>query len=877
MNITNFWTSSGTNQGGGGGDPGEAIGASIRIRTADNSTGLRKNDFAGNTPTQWTVSYWMKLGRTSTAWNTFGSLASSYYTGHGYVVSGNQYTSWALSTSLGRTLRDYGAWYHMVHTFDNANSRNYRVYVNGELTLNTNITWPANPNFMVNGGTNYIPQVPAVGPFEGYLAAFHALDGQVLQPTSFGRTNASGVWVPRTPVRADGTTELTSEDYGRNGFHLDFHDPLNIGEDVAPTGTGHTAANNFTASGMDTAPVGVFSDMLVPPANGYEGPRPPTAMFDGNIGTWAQVLNNADVLDFRPTTPIAYNTLEYYTYGATWTLTQDDDTVTTGGDQSIGSQWASIATTPGTIQRLTFANTVGTPAVAAIRLNGTTILIDNTGTNYDVMTDSPTNNFATLNAALPWYNQTLSNANLTGGGTSSAISLSSQVFNNAYYWEAVGSPYYYGIAANDTVRNNYLGYEADQVGWFKDGTFWISSASQGSLGTSFTTTDLVMQAYDPATGRYWVGKNGTWHNNGNPANGTNPAYTVPAALRARMVPASNVSTGTNSYNFGQRPFIYAVPEGFEPLNTDNMTASTIPNGRDHFRVVTAAGGDVLTDARGVFATGLWWVKDRANANQHQLVDNVRGNTRAIQSPAIVTEQAYANPAGNSVAWCWNYNADDPSINGFDIVTYVGNGTDDRQIDHDLDAVPQLMIVKNRDEDFQTTVYHNSTGSTQYAFLNTSAAFAADSSIWSDEDPTTTQFTVGNNILTNGNGDNMVAYLWSEIPGYSAFGSYVGNATANDGPFIYTGFRPAFVMIKSSNNTYQWMIVDSTRNVTNPVNSYLFPNLTNAEQTASTFDIDFLSNGFKPKSSTATDNNASGTTYVYAAFAENPFQSPVTAR
>ena len=331
---------------------------------------------------------------------------------------------------------------------------------------------------------------------------------------------------------------------------------------------------------------------------------------------------------------------------------------------------------------------------------------------------------------------------------------------------------------------------------------------------------------------------------------------------------------------------------FGQFQNNNLTITFNPG--QQFRYIrkrtSAAGGmthstsqglPIVSAAQTAFPSGLWWIKDMDNSNQHQLVDSLRG-TSAIQSPAIVAEQTYSPPSGNCVAWCWNYDSSNPGKNGFDIVTYTGNGQSNRAINHNLGKAPEFMLVKNRDEAYQITAYHSSEGPTKFAFLNTNAAFNTDSTIWSNTAPTATQFTVGNNILTNGdaNGDDMIAYLWTSVPGYSAFGSYAGNSDA-DGPFIYTGFRPAFVMIKSTSG-YNWTIVDSTRNTYNPIDTYLFPNQQLANDGPySTYHLDFVSNGFKLRNSSATDTNYTGNTYIYAAFAENPFggenTAPVTAR
>ena len=305
-------------------------------------------------------------------------------------------------------------------------------------------------------------------------------------------------------------------------------------------------------------------------------------------------------------------------------------------------------------------------------------------------------------------------------------------------------------------------------------------------------------------------------------------------------------------------------------------------------VTSGAGNGLLGLAQETFPSGLWWIKDRANANQHQLVDSVRGDDKALNCPSVGAEVTYTPPTGDSVAWCWSApevftpTSTSPTIDqmtgarnidaGFSIVRYNSTSAAAFTMEHGLSKAPDFLFTKPLNQGNQFYVYHSALGSSKWLALDATTTAVDYANFWVVNDTEWGAAAGGGATLAGPH----VTYSWTAIPGYSAFGSYTGNGSA-DGPFVYLGFRPAFVLIKSSNTTYQWMIVDSTRNVTNPVNSYLFPNLTNAEQTASTFDLDFVSNGFKLRSSTATDNNASGITYIYAAFAENPFQSPVTAR
>lgn len=187
------------------------------------------------------------------------------------------------------------------------------------------------------------------------------------------------------------------------------------------------------------------------------------------------------------------------------------------------------------------------------------------------------------------------------------------------------------------------------------------------------------------------------------------------------------------------------------------------------------------------------------------------------------------------------------------------------VGHGLNIAPSLVICKARNQAFPWIVYHKSAGAGNYLVLNTTAASAASSTIWQSTDPSST--LVYGSIGFWGTA-NYAMYSFAPVAGYSSFGSYTGNGSA-DGPFVYTGFRPRYVLMKKSSGTSNWFVHDSARSSYNSARNILFPNLSNAED--STYDyIDFLSNGFKLRFTNA-DYNASGATYIYAAFAENPFQ------
>jgi len=220
-----------------------------------------------------------------------------------------------------------------------------------------------------------------------------------------------------------------------------------------------------------------------------------------------------------------------------------------------------------------------------------------------------------------------------------------------------------------------------------------------------------------------------------------------------------------------------------------------------------------------------------------------------------------------VAWCWKESA----TAGFDIVAYTGNGTDDTDISHNLSAVPHVMIVKNRTSAHGWNVYHHKNTSapeTDYLSLDEDGGTNDSAGSWSDEAPTSSVFTLGDGNGTNKNTNSLIAYLWAPKQGFSKFGGFTGNGNDN-GPFIYTGFRPAWTMIKCTSATDHWPIDDNKRAPHNFMQNTLRANLTNVEYTGAAYGIDFLSNGFKVRNDDG-QYNLDGGTFVYMAFAEAPF-------
>ena len=299
---------------------------------------------------------------------------------------------------------------------------------------------------------------------------------------------------------------------------------------------------------------------------------------------------------------------------------------------------------------------------------------------------------------------------------------------------------------------------------------------------------------------------------------------------------------------------------------------------------------------------LVWQKRRDAAYYHRLWDSNRGVTKYLASNDSIAEATFGYVSsfdtdgitfgssdqsvnvngGSYVLWNWKANGGTTSSNtdgsktatvqanqdaGFSIVTYAGSGSAST-VGHGLADTPDVIIFKNRSAANVWATYHQGLGNNLKLELNGTGAQDADGSFMNGTLPTSSVFTVGASVNTNGSGSNYIAYCFAEKQGYSKFGKYVGNGNSN-GTFVYTGFKPAFVMLKRSNTSSNWIIMDNKRNTFNEMESRLFPNLSNAEQTQSTYGLDFLSNGFKLRD-TVSQSNGSGSTYIYMAFAENPF-------
>ena len=350
-----------------------------------------------------------------------------------------------------------------------------------------------------------------------------------------------------------------------------------------------------------------------------------------------------------------------------------------------------------------------------------------------------------------------------------------------------------------------------------------------------------------------------------------------------------------------------------------MAYTTINKSTAHFNTITWTGNASARSLTGVgHAPDLVWVKDRSETNGHALFDKVRGVNKYITTNQNIAElnqpssgyvsafdsdgfsgvtgsSSYANwnkSGNNYVAWNWKANGQgssntDGSINttytsvnttaGFSISKYTGTGAN-ATVGHGLGAVPKMIIVKNLDQNDDWYVYHVSRGATKHIILNSTGTGGTNSTLWQDTTPTNSVFSIGTNNVVNTSGEKYIAYCFAEKTGYSKFGSYTGNGSASSGTFVYTGFKPAFVMIKRTDTTGSWEMYDAKREGFNPQVHGLTANTSNAEDNTDDL-LDLLSNGFKLYHD-GGGLNASGGTYIFIAFGQSLVGSnnvPCTAR
>ena len=556
------------------------------------------------------------------------------------------------------------------------------------------------------------------------------------------------------------------------------------------------------------------------------------------------------------------------------------------------------------------------------------------GAGNDSLVDTPTpygtdtgaggevrGNYCTLNP-LKQTGATLTNGNLqftkAAGAGATLFTIHSTLFVSTGKWYFEVTPTS-GVAGHDLIGvagpevplatyASLAGMTGNIWAWRNDSYKVNNSSSPAqSLYGNTWSTEVIGVALDMDNGKIYWSINGTFQSSGDPAAGTNAAFTNVSGSVAPILIDQGSGTFDGSFNFGQRPFAYTAPSGFKALVTTNLPEPTVVQGDDYFNTVIYTGDG--SNPRGITGVGFQpdfvWLKNRSAGWGHRLSNAVVGANYALETnntnaelfqnqygylnsfnsdgftvTAGSTDDYFTNNSGDNYV-AWNWKADGAgSLNeagtisstvsvsttsGFSVVTYTGNGVAGATRGHGLGVAPNMIIIKGRSNVDQWHVYHSSLGNTGGLLLNQTNAFIVSPYFWNDTSPSSTVFTTNLGSSNNQNGITYVAYCFAEVEGFSKFGSYTGNGTV-DNVFLYTGFRPAFFMVKRTDSTSSWLMYDNKRNGYNYANYYALANTTYGGD-GTDQGGDFLSNGIKIRA----DGGIGTGTYIYMAFAENPFK------
>ena len=814
---------------------------SPRLTRSISSTGNRR---------KFTFSCWVKRSRLNsdfTSWEAQGIMGTS----HGswstdtfflfdFLNDTDQIRIYGAAEILktNRRFTDTGGWMHIVLAIDTEQStasNRMRLYINGvEETSFATHNVAQNTDLAMNNSTSSNEMHIATNgydtgngpyPYDGYMAEVYLLDGQQKTAADFGETSGdTGQWVPKE-------TAFSSSEYGTNGFYLKFESGA-IGTDSSGEG------NNFTVTGVANSDI-----VLDTPTNNF------------------CTLNSAQ----------AYNS-------TTGVLTQGSLFFAAGAYDS--GHYSNISST--------FNVPASGKWYAECRLS-----IEAGGGNVAF--------FGVADQRINWLG--VGNENLVGadGLFTSLYGDYIKVCDSGTVGtgntSATGTSYILGMALD--VDNGYAYFGVDSgsaMVWYKaDGSTSGGDPTSGSTGTggfarTFTTDDTITvstsvssNAGDGSQNHLNFGQNGTF-------SGTETA-------------------GNNTDGNGEGNFFRAPPSGYLALCTKNLPDPAVKKSSEHFSTVLYTGtGNTDLDITGVgFDPDMTWIKKRSGADDHVLTTATVGvgyvlkpHSNAVQAdwtdyvgPYItdgirlndVQQGDAVNQSGQTyVMWSWkaggggtspgantdgSINTSGTSVNttaGISISKYSGTGSN-ATIGHGLGKVPSVIVLKNRSTNDNWRVFSRN-DPTDYLAWNWTGGTTDDNTSWNDTAPTSTVFTVGTDTNTNRSGDSFLAICFAEIDGFSRFGTYEGNNNAN-GPFVHTGFQPAWLVFKYlDNDDESWWMIDTKRDPANPNTLNLFINLNGADYDAG--GVDILSNGFKPRATNGGLNGYTGT-FFYMAFADFPFK------
>ena len=841
---------------------GSVIERSLRFNSGDNAYLSRTPSSASNRRT-FTWSGWIKRSKLDASNNAhvfFDSrdgASQSIECTFGFLTNNTFYfdvTGAGIRTNA--LFRDVAAWQHWVIAVDTTqatSSNRVKIYVNGvQQTSFSSANYPSQ-NYETAINAQHLHSIGRYnngGHHDGYMAEINFIDGQQLTPSSFGYTDfQTGIWRPK---RYEGT-------YGTNGFYLNFLDNSStstLGKDTSGNGNDFTPNNFATTDAVKDSPTNNFCTLNINDNNLSES-SPHFVYSEGNLkAAWSFTGTNFDR---------AYGTL--FVEGSDTNKYYWEATGTQNNEQM---RWGVHGT-----------------HTSSYRAN---------------------------------------NRNTNGGAETDVAVMMWQPYASA--------PYLMKIDANDAgvalSTSNGNAANGDIFSFVFDGAtgkFYVWFKGVEVSGQDYAAGTSVFDAVD-STKTYAL-LNGQGDGGGSTKNGN---FILNWGQDSSFAGTKTAQGNTDANGIGD--FYYSVPSGAKALCSENLPPNvpSIVRPQKHFDVLTYTG-DQTNGTRSItgleFTPNFVWLKCRSSATSHNLYDSVRGfgankemctdktqaeggengaqygyvtqNSSGFNlvkgSDGTLSSAVYNININNAtyVAWCWKAGGaavanSDGTINtqvsvneeaGFSIVTYTGNGSTTATIGHGLGKTPACIILKNRSSSADWVVMHEGIGSYDggnYKHQPIKLKNEAKTSIlgiWQTPNSSTQQISDGqtsggNRPLTNTSGNNYVAYFWAEIPGFSKFGSYVGNGLAN-GPFVFTGFRPAFILFKNENTATNWELYDATRpyGEYNPAFRPLYANHSYVEEThASLPALDILSNGFKPRS-TWDEFNKSGSPILYMAFAEQP--------
>ena len=917
---------------GSGGAAAYEISRSLRFNSGDSAYLSRTPSSAGNRKT-WTWSGWFKRNELGTQSFLFASIPANLdnyvqvYTGTDELVINTKESGQAqTSTKTQQVFRDPAAWYHLVVAIDttatgNSGKDRLKLYINGKLLGDSDYRADGRASIALDSelrinstNTHYIGKQ---GEYSGtyanvYLTEVHFVDGQQLTADDFGEYDANtGVWNPKA----------YSGTYGTNGFHLDFSDNSSttsgsntgIGKDTSGNGNYFDSTNISVASGSG-------NDSLIDSPTNYEAA---SGNNGGNYATWnpldvkttiALSNGNLDLVgstDGRTRATLAMPSGKWYweiqvgdvpasNHIGIWAtnvpISNDTYRVIYRGDGywivggSAAQEWSSVLT--GDIVGITFdastletkfyknnsllgtktapalpSGSAYTPAVILAGSNSSLqanfgqrpfahtpptgykslcttnlddLLIADGSTAMDVLTYDGTNDIGYSVTGLSFAPDFVwikcDSTGTTDHVLGNKINEGSHLASNTTDQEGTGliqslDSGGFSLASN-SGRTNQSG--RTYVGWCWDGGTTNTSISAGSLNSSLF--DQSQTWSNQVTGTPYSGYPITRAFNNNDGQNALPADNNELVFTPN--PAfSNASTVKIWYYY---PSTHANAFKINGTAVGNDVAQTSTIQTHTFNV---SGFTSLSWSRNKYGTEDTGIA-RIDVDGVQLVDN----TVSVPNVPSIPSTVRANTSA-----------------GFSICTYTG-ATGNQSFAHGLNAAPKFIAIKNRSNaanwfvmvDIGTTYY-------KYGHFNTTDQLADATS----QPVSSTTVTLGNNNAWFGaNNDNYVAYCWAPVEGYSKFGSYEANGSSTDGPFVYTGFRPAWIMVKRTDSAGNWTILDNARNTYNEADKLLFPNLPDSEATTTTNKVDLTSNGFKLRGA-GGNTNASGGTYIYAAFAEHP--------